>query len=217
MMSILMGYLIRNLRTNNFLKELRGTFTTLSQLPIPTISAIGSIALGGGLELALSTHFRVVSSTATMGLPETRLGIIPGAGGTYRLSALVGVPQARKLVVTGRRITGTEAYRLGMADHLMDMSMRSQDKRCAAGTEQSLVDRTTLADARQGVLDEAVKLAEEICEGGPAAVRAAIQAFRNGPNEDTENALYDQVLKTEDRNEALRAFAEKRKPVFSGR
>lgn len=152
-----------------------------------------------------------------MGLPETRLGIIPGAGGTYRLSALVGVPQARKLVITGRRISGAEAYRLGMADHLVDMSMRSQDKECATGTEQSLVDRIALADARQGVLDEAVKLAEEICEGGPIAVRAAIQAFQNGPNEDTENALYDQVLKTEDRDEALRAFAEKRKPVFRGR
>lgn len=196
---------------------MRGTFTALSQLLIPTISAIGSLALGGGLELALSTHFRVVSSTATMGLPETRLGIIPGAGGTYRLSALVGLPQARKLVVTGRRISGTEAYRLGIADNLVDMSTRPQDKGLVTGTDQSVVDRTALADARQGVLDEAVKLAEEICEGGPIAVRAAIQAFQDGPNEDKENALYDRVLKTEDRNEALRAFAEKRKPVFSGR
>lgn len=152
-----------------------------------------------------------------MGLPETRLGIIPGGGGTYRLSALVGVHQARKLVVTGRRIKGTEAYRLGIADHLVDMSMHSQDIGCATGTEQSIVDRATLADARQGVLDEAVNFAEEICEGGPIAVKAAIQAFQDGPNEETENAMYDRVLKTEDRNEALRAFAEKRKPVFSGR
>lgn len=205
-------------RTNQFLNDLRGTFTALSQLPIPTISAIGSLALGGGLELALSTHFRVVSSNASMGLPETRLGIIPGAGGTYRLSALIGVPQARKLVVTGRRISGMEAYRLGMADQLVDMSSRLQGNRgYAAGMEQSVVDRTVLTDARQAVLDEAVKLAEETCQGGPIAIRAAIQAFQDGPNEGTENALYDQVLKTEDRNEALIAFAEKRRPVFSGR
>ena len=63
------------------------------------------MALGGGLELALSTHFRVLASTATVGLPETRLGIIPGAGGTYRLPALIGLPRTRDLVLTGRRVS----------------------------------------------------------------------------------------------------------------
>lgn len=188
---------------------LRGTFTALSQLPIPTISAIGSLALGGGFELALATHLRVVSSNATVGFPETRLGIIPGAGGTYRLSALIGISQARRLVLTGRRITGVEMYRLGIADHLVDV--RPQDK----GHLQSESD--TLLEARLEVLVEAVKLAEEICEGGPVATRAAIQVFKGGPNEDTENAMYNRVMKTEDRNEALQAFAEKRKPVFRGR
>lgn len=197
--------------------NLRETFTALSQLPVPTISAIGSLALGGGFELALSTHFRVVSSNATMGLTETRLGIIPGAGGTYRLSALIGVSQARKLVLTGRKITGVEAYRLGIADHLVDLSMASQSNELGMGPDQLEKDRSILCEVRNEVLAEAVKLAEEICEGGPIAIEAAIQAFQDGPNADTEKAMYKRAMNTEDRNEALRAFAEKRKPVFRGR
>lgn len=197
--------------------SLRGTLTALSQLPIPTISAVGSLALGGGLELALATHFRVVSSNAIMALPETSLGIIPGAGGTYRLSALIGVSQARKLVLTGRRITGTEAYRLGIADHLVDVNLHLQGTDSVTGMEKGKTDRDVLAEAGQKVLAEAMKLAQEICQGGPIAVRAAIQLFRDGPSVDTEGAMYDRVMKTEDRNEALKAFGEKRRPVFTGR
>ena len=108
-------------RTSDFLSKLRSTFTSLSALPIPTISAISSLALGGGLELALSTHMRVMGSTAVVGLPETRLGIIPGAGGTFRLPALIGLGRARDLILTGRRVTGAEAYFLGIADRLVEI------------------------------------------------------------------------------------------------
>lgn len=199
------------------MERLRATFTALSQLPIPTISAIGSLALGGGLELALATDFRVVSTDAILSLPETRLGIIPGAGGIYRLSALVGVSRAKKLVLTGQRVTGTEAYRLGIADCLVEGGLRLQGKDHAIGNEQRHSDSDTLAGTRREVLAEAVKLAQEICQGGPVAVRAAIQAFQDGPDAVTESAMYDRVMMTEDRNEALRAFGEKRKPVFKGR
>jgi methylglutaconyl-CoA hydratase len=108
-------------RTAAFLSNLRNTFTSLSALPIPTISAISSLALGGGLELALCTHMRVMASTAVVGLPETRLGIIPGAGGTYRLPALIGLGRARDLILTGRRVTAAEAYFLGIADRLVEV------------------------------------------------------------------------------------------------
>ncbi len=109
------------LRTAAFLLNLRKTFTCLSTLPIPTISAISSLALGGGLELALSTNMRVLASTAIVGLPETRLGIIPGAGGTHRLPALIGLGRARDLILTGRRVTAAEAYFLGIADRLVEI------------------------------------------------------------------------------------------------
>ncbi|RYP11278.1 hypothetical protein DL765_007830 [Monosporascus sp. GIB2] len=206
--------------TAEFLANLRNTFSTLSALPVPTISAIASLALGGGLELALSTHFRVLASTATVGLPETRLGIIPGAGGTYRLPALVGLPRARDLVLTGRRVSAPEAYFLGLADRLVEVV--PEDERDAVGGAAD-GDATSGSGpggmperARRAALAEAVRMAGEICEGGPVAVRAALQAV-NWAREEVENAMYERVVRTEDRDEALAAFKEKRKPVFKGR
>ncbi|KAI0595951.1 ClpP/crotonase-like domain-containing protein [Biscogniauxia sp. FL1348] len=192
--------------TADFLANLRDTFAALAALPIPTISAISAYALGGGLELALCTHFRVMASTATVGLPETRLGIIPGAGGTYRLPALIGLPRARDLVLTGRQVSAPEAYFLGIADRLVEVLPDAKDD------ENHKLPRK----ARRMVLAEAVRLATEICEGGPVAVRAALQAVA-WAREDVENAMYERVVRTEDRDEALAAFREKRKPKFKGR
>ncbi|RWA10459.1 hypothetical protein EKO27_g4658 [Xylaria grammica] len=200
--------------TAQFLANLRGTFSSLSTLPIPTISAISSLALGGGLELALCTHFRVLASTAAVGLPETRLGIIPGAGGTYRLPALIGLPRARDLVLTGRRVSAPEAYFLGIADRLVEVLPEEQDNNAeGAGSK---VDEGLLSRARRAALSESVRLASEICEGGPIAVRAGLQAV-SWAREEVENAMYQRVVKSEDRDEALEAFKEKRKPVFKGR
>ncbi|TGJ81353.1 hypothetical protein E0Z10_g7427 [Xylaria hypoxylon] len=202
--------------TAQFLANLRGTFSSISTLPIPTISAISSLALGGGLELALCTHFRVLASTAAVGLPETRLGIIPGAGGTYRLPALIGLPRARDLVLTGRRVSAPEAYFLGIADRLVEVLPEENEQDNAAGGAGSKVGEGLLARARRAALSESVRLASEICEGGPIAVRAGLQAV-SWAQEEVENAMYQRVVKTEDRDEALEAFKEKRKPVFKGR
>ncbi|KAH9905645.1 ClpP/crotonase [Xylariomycetidae sp. FL2044] len=203
--------------TAEFLANLRGTFSTLSSLPIPTISAISSLALGGGLELALCTHFRVLASTATVGLPETRLGIIPGAGGTHRLPALIGVPRARDLILTGRRVSAPEAYFLGLADRLVEVLPEDERDGVAPGLGRDANGADgTPARARRAVLAEAVRLASEICEGGPIAVRSALQAV-GWAREEVENAMYQRVVKSEDRNEALEAFKEKRMPVFKGR
>lgn len=195
--------IVRCCRVHHFLKTLRNTFARLSQLPIPSISAINSTALGGGLELALCTHFRVLASTATVALPETRLAIIPGAGGTYRLPALVGPTRARDLILTGRRISGPEAYFIGLADRLVEITEEEQN----------------VAGAAKGkVLGTAVALARDICEGGPVAIRAAMQALDGWKQgEQSENKAYEMTLPTEDRIEALRAFSEKRKPTFKGR
>ncbi|KAL7805828.1 ClpP/crotonase-like domain-containing protein [Trichoderma aethiopicum] len=205
--------------TAEFLANLRSTLTDLSNLQIPTISAISSLALGGGLELALSTHFRVLSSNATVGLPETRLGIIPGAGGTYRLPAIVGLSRARDLVLTGRRVAAPEAYFLGIADRLVEVL--PEDERDASGSSAAAdgakgSGSNILETARRAALSEAVRLAQEICEGGPVAIRAALQAVA-WAREEKENEMYKRVVNTEDRNEALKAFQEKRKPVFKGR
>lgn len=174
------------------------------------------MALGGGLELALSTHFRVLSSNAVVGLPETRLGIIPGAGGTHRLPSLIGIGRARDLILTGRRIGGPEAYFLGIADRLVEVLPESEEDAKALKDGDKTAQGKLLSLARKDVLSESVNLAGAICEGGPIAVRAALQAVQR-PHESVENAMYERVVKTEDRNEALRAFGEKRKPIFQGK
>lgn len=189
-----------------FFSAMRDTFKALANLPIPVISAVGSAALGSGFELALATHFRVFSSSASVALPETGLGIIPAAGGTHRLAALVGHARAREIVMTSRRVEGPEAHALGIATRLVDLD-----------TEIEGLDRhTVLAVSRRKVLVEAIRLAEEVCEGAPVAVRAALKAL-NAPSEETEKAMCERVLVSDDWHEALRAFGEKRKPTFKGR
>ncbi|KAL4897101.1 putative methylglutaconyl-CoA hydratase mitochondrial precursor [Aspergillus ambiguus] len=189
--------------TNDFLTQLRGTFSALAGLPIPTISAVSSTALGGGLELALCTHLRVFGSSSVVALPETRLAIIPGAGGTYRLPGVVGLNRARDMILTGRRVSGPEAYFIGLCDRLVEILPEEEQQE---------------GRAREKVLQEGIKLAMDICEGGPVAIREALRAV-NGcwQGEVAENEAYEGVMVTEDRVEALRAFGEKRKPAFRGR
>ena len=166
---------------------------------------MSSLALGGGLELALCTHLRVFASTAQVGLPETRLGILPGAGGTYRLPAAIGLQRARDMILTGRRVSAAEAYFLGIADRLVEIV-----------PEEGKEEKEVLTRAKEEVLREAIRLAGEICEGAPTAIRAALQAV-GWAREEVENKMYERVVNTEDKHEALKAFREKRKPVFTGR
>lgn len=173
---------------------------------MPCIASVSSLALGGGLELALCAHVRVFASTAVVGLPETRLAIIPGAGGTYRLPRIVGRARALDLVLSGRRIDGATALAWGLCTHIA-MAHDPQ-----SNTESVKPDQ----NARHLALLKSIDVAHEICEGGPVALRAAIQAVEGG-HEAAENAAYDMILPTEDRIEALKAFGEKRKPKFSGR
>jgi len=189
--------------TKAFLTNLRRIFTSISNLRIPTITAISSMALGGGLELALCSQLRVFGSTAIVGQPETRLGIIPGAGGTYRLPGLIGLNRARDMILTGRRVSAAEAYFLGLCDRLIEVTPEEQQEP---------------GQAKEIVLRESLDLARSICEGGPIALTQALQAVNNWQKgEKAENEAYDVVLASEDRIEALKAFAEKRPPVFKGK
>lgn len=185
-----------------FLTQLRHTFSRLADLPIPSIACISGAALGGGLELALCCHFRIISENALIGLPETRLGIIPGAGGTYRLAQAIGMSDARSMILTGKRYPGYNPMSRKMAHEFVQRADSDRD-----GTDP----RSTrmLCEAA------AMTLAENISRGGPVAVRAALEAIKGGSQE-AENAAYDKVLKTKDRNEALAAFAEKRDARFVG-
>lgn len=178
-----------------FVHGLRSAFTEVSRLPMPTIAAIEGAALGGGLELALACDFRIAGAEAMLGLPETGLAIIPGAGGTQRLPRLIGASKAKELIFTARKLRAAEALEYGLLNYVTP-----------AGT----------------ALDRALALAREILPQGPVAVRVAKEAVDRGSEVDLESgmvieqACYAQVIPTADRTEGLAAFREKRKPVYRG-
>lgn len=178
-----------------FVHMLRTSFAELSSLPMPTIAAIEGAALGGGLEMALACDFRLAGADAILGLPETGLAIIPGAGGTQRLPRLVGTARAKELIFTARKLTAAQAAEYGII-------MRA----VAAGR----------------AYDSALDLARAILPQGPVAVRMAKAAIDAGMGVDLasgmtiEQACYAQVIPTADRLEGLNAFREKRKPVYKG-
>jgi methylglutaconyl-CoA hydratase len=190
----------RELRTRGFLTQLRSTLDAIAALSIPTISAINGAALGGGLELALATTFRVAAAPARLGLPETRLGIVPGAGGTRRLPALVGRQRALNLILTGRVVAGLDAEGWGLVDRLV----------VPRGGEGD-------AEVRRRTVEEAVSLAELVCAGGPVAIEQALKAVRGWDVPGVEEDAYEVVLKTDDRLQALKAFRDKKAPQFTGR
>jgi enoyl-CoA hydratase/carnithine racemase len=163
----------------------------------PVVAAINGAALGGGLELALCCDLRVAAAHATLGLPETSLGIIPGAGGTQRLPRVVGEARAKELVLLGRRLSADEALAWG------------------------LVNRVT--PAGKSAVDDAVEWIAAIAGGAPIAQAAALEAIDRAfdvPLDvglELEKVSYGKTLASDDRREALAAVAEKRKPQFRGR
>jgi methylglutaconyl-CoA hydratase len=175
----------------------RSELGPLDRSPKPVVAAINGLALGGGLELALCCDLRVAAATAEFGLPETSLGIIPGAGGTQRLPRIVGEGRAKEMILLGRRLTAVEALAWG------------------------LINRVAAAGA--SVVDDAVEWIRPIAEGAPIAQAAALEAIDRGLDESLETGLmiekvgYDKTIATEDRREALAARAAKRAPRFQGK
>ena len=131
-----------------------------------------------------------------MGLPEANLGIIPGAGGTYRLPALIGLTRALELMLTARRIGAIEALSYGLCNGIVEHEP---------------------PDARHATFKQAMKLAANIALRAPLSVRAIVQATQDGGGPEAEAKAYQGIIRTEDRNEALTAFKEKRPAIFKGR
>jgi len=182
-------------QVQQFLVDLRAALRGIERSPQVFVAAVNGVALGGGCELALACDLRIASTSAELGLPEVGLGIIPGAGGTQRLARAIGVARAKDLILTGRRIGGEEAAALGLASR---------------------------AVAPERLREEALAWAGLVAGNAPISLRQAKRAIDQGfglPLEqalDLENQMYQDCLGTKDRVEALRAFAEKRKPVFQG-
>lgn len=191
--------------TRAFLSTLRSLFYRLSTLPVPTIACVSGAALGGGLELALACNLRIFARNASVGLPETSLAIVPGAGGTYRLPQVVGASRALDMILTGRRVGAEEALTMGLCNRIVP----------AAEEDEHYLGLSPEAK-RLELLDAGIALANQVTGGGPVAVRAALGVLY-GSHDALENAAYETVLCTEDRNEALRAFLEKRRPLYQGR
>ncbi len=183
-------------RVPEFVKNIRRTMDDIESLPQPTIGVVNGFAFGGGMELLLACDLRVAAPHAQFGLTETTLAIIPGAGGTQRLPRLVGRSRAKDLILTGRKIDCVEAERIGLVNRI----------------------------APAGKLHDAAReLAQSIAANGPVAVRAAKAAIDQGselpikPGLEVEARCYERVLPTQDRLEALAAFAEKRKARYLGK
>jgi enoyl-CoA hydratase/carnithine racemase len=183
-------------QVREYIYTIRNLFTSIEELNKPVIAAVNGIALGGGTELALASDIRIASSNASMGLTETRLAIIPGAGGTQRLPRLVGKGKAKELIFTGQRIDAQEALKIGLVNQI-----------CEPGD----------------LLAECQKMAAMICETGPVAIEQAKYAINYGLETDMHTGLaiesnaYWVCIPTEDRLEGLTAFKEKRKPVYRGK
>ncbi|MEK4875848.1 enoyl-CoA hydratase [Bacillus sp. FSL W8-0102] len=177
-------------------QQIRSIINELENVPQPTIAAINGAAMGGGLELALACDIRIAAQDAKLGLTETSLGIIPGAGGTQRLPRLIGKGRAKELIFAARKISGAEAETLGLVEYAVEA---------------------------ERVLEKAFELAKEFVENAPLSLRQAKIAVNKGMETDImtglkiEELAYNTLLNSSDRIEGLKAFQEKRQPRYTGR
>ena len=179
-----------------FSHELAASFGTLEGSPKPVIAAVNGFALGGGCELAMACHVRLVADTAKFGQPEINLGLIPGAGGTQRLQRLVGPGRAMDLILTGDVIDAAHALRIGLATHVVPAP---ELPAFVAAYANKLLGKSRLALARA---------LEAVLSGGEIALPEALRL---------EASLFGLCFATDDMREGTRAFVEKRKPRFQGR
>jgi len=169
-------------------------FNAIENSPKPFIAAINGFALGGGLELAMACHMRIASDHAKLGLPEVTLGLIPGYGGTQRLTQLVGKGKAIEMITTANMITALEAEKMGLVNDVV---------------------------SPPHLISKAESILNLIKERAPLAVASAIKSIVSSINDadgyQTEISEFGKCFETEDFKEGVAAFMEKRKPVFTGK
>lgn len=169
-------------------------FTAVEKMQTPVIAAVNGFALGGGLELAMSCHMRIVSENARLGLPEVSLGVIPGYGGTQRLAQLVGKGKALEMITSAQMIDAQEAYRLGLANKVV---------------------------SQEALLEESRNLAGKIAKNSPSAIGLAIRSVNAQYAEgvdgyQVEIDAFGECFQSGDFKEGTQAFLSKRKPEFKG-
>jgi len=181
-----------------FVDKIRAVLLGLESLPQPVIASVDGYAMGGGCELSLAADLRVAGCKAQFALTETKLAIIPGAGGTQRLPRLIGIPYAKEMIMTGKMVKPDEALRYGLINAKTDDGVTSS-------------------------LDLAMDYARQMLLTGPLGLRAGKQAINRGMQESDfskacqiEREEYLVTIKSKDKDEALAAFKEKRKADFKG-
>src|SRR5699024_184630 len=176
-------------------RSIGNTVLNIEQMRMPVIAALNGVAFGGGLELALGCDIRLAAEHIHLGVTDTSLAIIPGAGGTQRLPRLIGIGNAKQLIYTAKKLTAREARNLGLVEEIIEPSQ---------------------------LIERSIEIAKDIASNGPIAVQQAKIAINNGMQVDLltgleiEHLSYKETIRTEDRLEGLRAFKEKRKPVYKG-
>lgn len=178
-----------------FSRKGQRVFSKIEEMSKPVIAAINGYALGGGLELALACDFRIASEHAELGSPEINLGIIPGWGGTQRLVRVVGLANAKRMVMLGDRIKADEALKMGLVDKVVPF---------------------------EKLRDEARALAQRLCEGPPIAIKYAKRAVNFGSQVPLdiglrlESTLMGLLFSTQDVKRGIEAFMSRQKPEFKG-
>ncbi|MBW2101735.1 MAG: enoyl-CoA hydratase/isomerase family protein [Deltaproteobacteria bacterium] len=181
---------------NRFAKKVRRVFNKLAELRQPTIAAVSGLALGGGCELALACDVRIAAENASFGLPEIKLGVLPGGGGTQRLPRLVGAGRAKEMLFSGDPVDAQEAYRIGLVNKVAPLG---------------------------SLMEEAKKMAATFVERPGYAIKTIKCLVNEGLNMDLKSALahearnFEILFSTEDQKEGMKAFLEKRKASFKGR
>ncbi|WP_458352971.1 enoyl-CoA hydratase [Peribacillus frigoritolerans] len=182
-----------NPNMKDLVKESHAVLTKIEQFPKPTIAVLNGLTLGGGCELALACDLRVAETHVQIGLPEVKLGLFPGAGGTQRLSRLVGNAKAKEIIFTGDPLAAEEAEKIGLVNKVVEQGSGLSEAK-------NLASRMT-----RHSLQALSRIKKAINEGSEATLEKGLEIETN---------LFEEIFQTEDVKEGVSAFLDKRKPAF---